>query len=92
MVSRKEGKMTKTINLKSDFELPAEPSSYRKEIGDMTIVAESDSQETARKLCVDVELALEHGAYPAAHRLMLAEIEEANRKGTPLACSMQFAL
>jgi hypothetical protein len=92
MFSRKEGKMTTTINLKSDFELPAQHSSYRQEIGNMAIIAEADCLGKARKVCTDVQLALEHGAFPAAHKVMIHEIDEANRKGYPLACSLQFSL
>lgn len=85
--------MTTTINLKSDFELPAEHKRVcEKKIGNTTIIAESECLGKASKLCTDVELALEYGAFSAAHRVMLAGIEEANREGRPLACSMQFTL
>jgi hypothetical protein len=44
----------------------------------------------ARKLYADLKLALEYGAFPAAHALMIEKIDEANREGKPLACSMKF--
>lgn len=82
--------MTHSIHLKSEFELPAKAWSFSKNTGNMTIVAEAECMGRARKICADLELALEYGAVPAAHALMIEKINEANRQGLPLACSMEF--
>jgi hypothetical protein len=83
--------MTQTLHLKTEFELPATARSFRKEIGNMTIIAESECMGKARKLSTDIEMALEYGAYPAAHALLIERINEANKNGQPLACTLQFS-
>ncbi|HEU4839157.1 MAG TPA: hypothetical protein VFS88_07090 [Micavibrio sp.] len=84
--------MTTTIELKSDFALPDEARECIEEVGNTTITAISDDLGKASKLCTDVKLAFEYGAFPAAHAVLLEGINEANREGQPLACSMAFTL
>ena len=78
-----------SIDLKSDFELPAQAWSFRKNISNMTITAEAVCMGQARKVCADIETALEYGAYPAAHAVMIEKINEANRQQQPLACRLE---
>ena len=82
--------MTNSISLKTEFELPANAFSYRRYLENMTITAEAVCVGLARKLCTDLEMALEYGAVPAAHAVLIEKINEANRVEQPLACTMEF--
>ena len=82
--------MTQKLRLQTDFELSASSWSDIRESGNLTIVAESECIGIARKLSADVQLALEEGAFPAAHALMIQRINEANKGGQPLACSLEY--
>ncbi|GEM_PF-4851759 len=82
--------MTQKLHLQSDFQLSAHARSDTREIGNMTITAQSECIGKARKLSTDVQMALEYGAYPAAHALIIERIGEANRGGQPLACTLEY--
>ncbi len=82
--------MSHSICLKTEFELPADAPSYRTFHNGLSITTEAICIGHAVKLNCDIHGALEHGATPAAHALMIEKINEANRKGFPLACSLEY--
>lgn len=44
----------------------------------------------AFNLCSDILTALEYGAVPEAHLLMIDRVTRAEEKGFPLSCSLEF--
>lgn len=44
----------------------------------------------AFRLCSDIITAMEYGAVPAAHALMIEQVREAEQKGFPLTCSLEM--
>jgi hypothetical protein len=44
----------------------------------------------AFRLCSDIITAMEYGAVPAAHALMINRVNEAEKKGFPLTCSLEM--
>lgn len=82
--------MSHSICLKTEFELPAGAPSYRTFKNGLTITTEAICIGHAMRLNCDIDTALEIGAAPAAHALMIERINEANRKGFPLACSLEY--
>ena len=83
--------MSQSISLKTEFELPADAPSYRRFLNNgLTITTEAICLGHARRLTCDIETALETGATPAAHALMIERINEANRTGVPLAFRLDY--
>lgn len=83
--------MSHSISLRTEFELPSNAPSYRRFLNNgITITTEAICLGHARRLNTDIQTALENGASPAAHALMIERVNEANRTGIPLACSLEY--
>lgn len=73
-------------NLCSEFDLPANPAKITRENHrGPTITVEATDESTAAKVMWDIETAINHGAFPAAHEVIINHLNEANKKEMPLA-------
>ena len=84
---------TRTINLRSDhYKSTIEGTGYQQSVSPqgLVVTVESPCFGISSKVKWDIETALEHGAYPAAHAVMIQSINKANAKSTPLSCTLEY--
>lgn len=75
-----------SYNLSSDFALPANPATVTRDCSrGSSITVEATDKATATGVLWDIQSALENGAAPAAHAVMIVHLNKANESGTPLA-------
>jgi len=83
--------MPPKLELKTAFAFKALPIPFRHDTHKGLIVrVESDCVGRSSQIASDIGTALDYGAMPAAHEVMLEKIRQAEKAGEALRCSLEY--
>jgi hypothetical protein len=78
------------IKISSHTDLPANLAHAEKTANGITVSVDTICLGYAFRLCSDILTAMDYGAGPAAHLVMIDHVQKAEKEGFPLTCSLEM--